>query len=202
MYWDKFYKKIKQKRLPQSMFANFVLKKLKKNFTLVDFGCGNGRDTFFFSKHIKKTIGIDSCKYIIKENNLNKNKKVQFLNYNIKNRNLYSKLKNIIPPSGKTIVYARFFLHTLKDNEIKKFLTLAKKLINKNGNIYVEYRTDKDKDNKKTFNNHYRNFINPKNLENILNKLNLKSIYFKEGRGMAKFKKEDAYVARNIIQLK
>ena len=82
------------------------------------------------------------------------------------------------------------------------FIGLLQKLINKNGNIYVEYRTDKDKDNKKTFNNHYRNFINPKNLENILNKLNLKSIYFKEGRGMAKFKKEDAYVARNIIQLK
>ena len=80
MYWEKFYKNIRKKRLPQSRFANFVLKRINRNCTLLDFGCGDGRDTFFFSKYLKKSIGIDSCKYIIKENNLIKNKKIFFLN--------------------------------------------------------------------------------------------------------------------------
>ena len=35
----------------------------------------------------------------------------------------------------------------------------------------------------------------------MLSKLNLKSIFFKEGKGMAKYKNEDAHVARHIIKL-
>ena len=201
MYWEKFYKKIKKRRLSQSRFANFVLKRIKRNCTLIDFGCGDGRDTFFFSKYIQKTLGIDSCSYVIKENNLIKNKKVQFLNYNIKNKNLYTELKKFISHKSKNIVYARFFLHALTNTEIKKFFFVAKKLIKKNGSIFIEYRTEKDKKNKKIFKNHYRNFINPNNLEKILIKFNLKSIFFKEGKGMAIYKKEDAYVARHIIKL-
>ena len=201
MYWEKFYKKIRKKRLTQSRFANFVLKRINRNCTLLDFGCGDGRDTFFFSKYLKKSIGIDSCKYIIKENNLIKNKKIFFLNYNIKNKNLYPNLKKLIYNKSNNIVYARFFLHSLTNTEIKFFFLIAKKIIKKNGRIFVEYRTEKDKKNKKIFKNHYRNFINPKNLENILIKLNLKSIFFKEGKGMAKYKNEDAFVARHIIKL-
>ena len=201
MYWEKFYKNIRKKRLPQSRFANFVLKRINRNCTLLDFGCGDGRDTFFFSKYLKKSIGIDSCKYIIKENNLIKNKKIFFLNYNIKNKNLYPNLKKLIYNKSNNIVYARFFLHSLTNTEIKFFFLIAKKIIKKNGRIFVEYRTEKDKKNKKIFKNHYRNFINPKNLENILIKLNLKSIFFKEGKGMAKYKNEDAFVARHIIKL-
>ena len=201
MYWEKFYKNIRKKRLPQSRFANFVLKRINRNCTLLDFGCGDGRDTFFFSKYLKKSIGIDSCKYIIKENNLIKNKKIFFLNYNIKNKNLYPNLKKLIYNKSNNIVYARFFLHSLTNTEIKFFFLIAKKIIKKNGRIFVEYRTEKDKKNKKIFKNHYRNFINPKNLENILIELNLKSIFFKEGKGMAKYKNEDAFVARHIIKL-
>ena len=202
MYWEKFYKKIRKKRLTQSRFANFVLKRINHNSTLLDFGCGDGRDTFFFSKYLKKSIGIDSCKYIIKENNLIKNKKIFFLNYNIKNKNLYPNLKKLIYNKSNNIVYARFFLHSLTNTEIKFFFLIAKKIIKKNGRIFVEYRTEKDKKNKKIFKNHYRNFINPKLLEKILIELNLKSIFFKEGKGMAKYKNEDAYVARHIIKLK
>lgn len=201
MYWEKFYKKVRKKRLSRTKFADFVLKKINKNYTLIDFGCGDGRDSFYFAKYIKKTIGIDSCRYVIEENNLNKNKNIQFLNYNVQNKNLYLKLKKIISPESKNNVYARFFLHTLNNKQIRNFLLIAKKIIKRNGSIFIEYRTEKDKKNQKIFKNHYRNFINPKNLENTLHKLNLKSVFFKEGKGMAKYKNEDAYVARHIIKL-
>ena len=201
MYWEKFYKKVRKKRLSRSKFADFVLKKINKNYTLIDFGCGDGRDSFYFAKYIKKTIGIESFRYVIKENNLTKNKNIQFLNYNVQNKNLYLKLKKIISPESKNNVYARFFLHTLNNKQIRNFLLIAKKIIKRNGSIFIEYRTEKDKKNQKIFKNHYRNFINPKNLENTLHKLNLKSVFFKEGKGMAKYKNEDAYVARHIIKL-
>ena len=47
-YWDDFYKNFLVKK--ESSFARFVYKKIqtKKRNKLLDVGCGNGRDTFFF----------------------------------------------------------------------------------------------------------------------------------------------------------
>lgn len=49
-YWDDFYKIFLVKE--ESSFARFVYKKIqnKKINKLLDVGCGNGRDTFFFLK--------------------------------------------------------------------------------------------------------------------------------------------------------
>ena len=44
-YWDKFYSKV-YNPLP-SQFAVFVANEYQGNNTLIDFGCGSGRDTFF-----------------------------------------------------------------------------------------------------------------------------------------------------------
>ena len=80
-----------------------------------------------------------------KENNLTKNKNIQFLNYNVQNKNLYLKLKKIISPESKNNVYARFFLHTLNNKQIRNFLLIAKKIIKRNGSIFIEYRQRKIK---------------------------------------------------------
>ena len=68
-----YYKKETNKK--SSNFSKFVLKKLKKNKTLIDIGCGDGRDSFFFSKKKIKTLGIDISKQVIENNNLIVNKK-------------------------------------------------------------------------------------------------------------------------------
>tara|TARA_B110001452_G_scaffold117275_1_gene97317 strand:+ start:2128 stop:2298 length:171 start_codon:yes stop_codon:yes gene_type:complete len=47
-FWNKFYKKKLILDKP-SNFALFILKFIKKKYTkIVDVGCGNGRDIFFF----------------------------------------------------------------------------------------------------------------------------------------------------------
>ena len=50
-YWESFYKK--KNKFKESTFAKFVYKKIKNkklNGALIDIGCGNGRDSVFFSK--------------------------------------------------------------------------------------------------------------------------------------------------------
>lgn len=69
-YWNKFYQNFSVTK-KYSNFASFVIKKINKNSDLLlDIGCGNGRDTFFFIKNKVRAIGIDQSSTII-----NKNKK-------------------------------------------------------------------------------------------------------------------------------
>ena len=49
-YWNSFYKRASTVGKP-SDFSRFVLKKIKKTpGFLLDVGCGNERDTFFFTE--------------------------------------------------------------------------------------------------------------------------------------------------------
>ena len=62
IFWNILYKK-KSNIVKPSPFAKFVLKKIKKNKrTLLDVGCGNGRDTSYFIKNKIKALGFDVSK--------------------------------------------------------------------------------------------------------------------------------------------
>ena len=53
-YWNDYYSS-ERRHLPQSLFAESVLQKefLKPAYKLIDFGCGDGRDTTFLAKKFK-----------------------------------------------------------------------------------------------------------------------------------------------------
>ena len=76
-YWENYYKDNNEPFLP-SDFASYVLNKLDQYSTLVDVGCGNGRDSIFFSKNNIKTVGIDQSENII---NSLKNYENKFLKF-------------------------------------------------------------------------------------------------------------------------
>ena len=48
-HWNNYYSE-NSKPFQESDFATFVLKQLTKNSTIIDIGCGNGRDSVFFAK--------------------------------------------------------------------------------------------------------------------------------------------------------
>ena len=66
-YWDEYYSK-KKKQLPNSNFSEFVLDHIQKDQTLIDIGCGDGRDTVFFGKNKIKTTGVDISKMVVAQN--------------------------------------------------------------------------------------------------------------------------------------
>lgn len=63
-YWEDFYNQFSPPT-NQSSFAEYALKRLKsilpdkKDLRLLDIGCGNGRDTFYFHKNNILAMGID-----------------------------------------------------------------------------------------------------------------------------------------------
>jgi len=79
-YWHQFYSKKKEHiKTEPTDFAVFAYKYIKDNFKkhsnklkMIDIGCGNGRDTFFFREKNIDAIGVDAnfsyeSEYITKE---------------------------------------------------------------------------------------------------------------------------------------
>ena len=200
-YWNKFYTDIvsdKHLTIP-SQFAAFVLGETNDVGAIIEFGCGNGRDSAFFARHGKKVIALD-----LSMDGIAINKKI------------YSDISNLdfevcdvtksLPDLGFNLdvpksIYARFFIHALKSDGIAKFFNNCAKLMSSGDQLFLEYRTTEDTDRIKTTAFHYRNFLDVNEVEKLLTACQLKTSYFTKGIGYAKWKDDDAFVARHIVGL-
>ena len=208
-YWDKFYRK-KISTYKPSNFARYCIKKFIKrriNNNLLEIGCGNGRDSFFFSKKGISVLAIDKS-FIAIQNNINIKQEKGLTNINFKKIDLSS--KKFLKIGKFNFIYCRFFLHAVsKRIENIFFNSLSKLCIKKKTIIMMEFRTIKDPLIKKgrkisyneRFTNHYRRFIDVKILlKKIINLKKFKILEVGEKKGLAKFKKENPIVCRLLLK--
>lgn len=198
-YWNSFYKKFSLRK--PSLFARFVLQKIKNNSFLLEVGCGNGRDTFYFLRNNIKCIAYDISKVAI-----NNNRKLFKKVFYVKN---ICKKHNKLKKNYYDYIYARFFLHTINEIEQKYFFLNSKSMLKKNGILFIEFRTIKDnlfkKGNKisqyERITDHYRRFIDPPKLIKELKKqFNFKLIYHKSSTKFAIFNNQKPHVCRLILK--
>ena len=72
-YWDRYYSKTNGIETP-STFASYVSDLIKKGESILELGCGNGRDSFYFAKKGFHVFAIDQSKIVInriKKKNIN-----------------------------------------------------------------------------------------------------------------------------------
>ena len=208
-YWDIYYKNISKnfRKFNPSSFAVFIKKKyLDKSINLLEMGCGNGRDTFFFHGKVNNIIAIDSSSEAI-----NKNKeivrvnrfKIKFINKTFEKIN-YKQYKKI------NFVYLRFFLHAITLQQENILMGVFKKILKRNPNTIfaLEFRTLRDNlmrvgkkiSKYERYTDHYRRFINVSKFKNKLKKYNFKIIYFKQGINLSKTKLENPYLCRLVFK--
>jgi SAM-dependent methyltransferase len=202
-YWDRYYQGKSAGNIP-SQFATFVLSEFFDVEKIIDVGCGDGRDAFFFNQSGKKVLGLDGSDSAIdtciryaanaaigdpqfKTVNFSDSKDCEA--FSVTHRDEWS----------GSIIYARFFLHAISADAQRNFLQLASQLIGSAGRICLEFRTDRDERQVKETEDHYRRFVKPMDFANDASDLGLKIDYFCEGFGMAKYKNDDAHVARFVL---
>ena len=110
-------------------FNNFVLKqkKLNKYSKILDIGCGRGKiigDLFKKLKLIHRPIGLDI------ENHQDKSKKIIFKK--IDGLSFISKTKKTFD-----LILIKQTIHLLKNNQIKKLISICKSKLNPNGKILI-----------------------------------------------------------------
>ena len=200
-YWDTYYKS--NKKIKESSFARFVIKKIDKNSKIIDIGCGNGRDSFFFSKNDLKVTAIDISNNAIKNNSLKSNKNLKFLKFDIEKNTMSKKFD---------VIYCRFFVHAISEKNENKLITLIKKIKKKNTLAFFEFRNHKDrmfqKKKIKKHNDviefekgHFRRIIDPKKfIKKISSKIKLKVIYKKSAKNLSIVKNDNPNLSRIIFR--
>ena len=203
-YWTQYYSTHYNPTM-QSSFAEFIVSKLDKDKTLVELGCGNGRDSIYFSKHSINVIGVDQVK-----------SEVDFLNENFSNEKLtfvaddFTDLKNsdneIIKNAQIDYVYSRFTFHSI--NEKKEDGALEWISDNLHGLFFLEARSINDPMFKKgknlseneNFTNHYRRYMDLNKFIHKLESLGFEILYKIEDKNLAVYKDDNPYVIRIIAK--
>tara|TARA_A100001011_G_scaffold396408_2_gene494182 strand:+ start:159 stop:749 length:591 start_codon:yes stop_codon:yes gene_type:complete len=157
-HWEKYYQK-NNKPFKPSDFSKEVKNQVQTNHSLIDIGCGNGRDSIFFARNKLITKGIDQSEITIKNLKNFENKMLQFECVDILN------LENKSYDYG----YCRFLLHSISEKEENYLLGWLKDNINKK--IFLESRLDEGKNEKQ---DHYRRPMNLEKFHSKLSKLNIK----------------------------
>jgi len=200
-YWNEYYKnKINSERLP-SQFAAFILNEFCNVEQIVEFGCGTGRDSFFFSNYGKKVLALDYSETIIENNiKINNNDNLKFELLDVSSEESITNFQKKYSNLDNVLVYGRFFIHGIDEKSEDNFLNMCDKMIKNGGSIALEFRTNRDENLVKETESHFRRFVNPLFLIKKFNNINFKINYYYEGWGFAKYKNDDAYVARIIAQ--
>lgn len=209
LYWEQYY--VSAKKEAPSTFCKQVNKILEDKYLILDIGCGSARDSFEFANANHEVIGIDSSKKAIefansvieKEGYIN----VAFQLIDISDEADFSRRLDEIKNNAeikniKILYYSRFFLHSIDENIENLLLNVITKYLTKGDIFAAEFRTKEDENRYKAYDNHYRRFIDEKELlRKLKTKCNMtKVILFEKGTGFSKYKDEDPFLARIIVE--
>jgi SAM-dependent methyltransferase len=203
-YWENEYNNVRALP-PPSQFAAFICQEASPRATIIEFGCGSGRDIIFFAQQGFKTIGVDAssssirlCEQIAVERGV---EGIHLLQSDVRDAGLSSCILEKLhdQKSAEIIIYSRFFLHAITNEDEDAFLALAARLGQGAVKLACEFRTPRDIYLKKETNAHYRRFVDPYSFVARSAKYGFNVVYAIEGFGFAKYKHDDAYVARLIF---
>lgn len=204
-YWANYYRK-NLDPTKQSSFAEFILPKLTKDKRLIELGCGNARDSVYFSKNGLNVIAVDQVK-----------EEIDYLNENHKNDNIdfvcddFTDLENStneIFDNEFDYIYSRFTFHAINEKKEDKTLDWIKDHLKPDSLFLLEARSIKDPmynegkklSNTENFTNHYRRYMQLDNIVSKLESRDLEIVYQIEDNDLAVYKNDNPYVIRLIAK--
>lgn len=200
-FWENFYTQNKAVSHP-SPFANFCQQKLLgANERILELGCGNGRDSFYFASQNHFVTAIDQSDEAQKRSNeICKKQSVKNLKFIAGN---FADLKKEYIQEN-SVIYSRFSLHAINEREEDQLLDSIRVHALPNTKVIIETRTIYDDlfgvgEKLSPFEyktDHYRRFIVPKNLIKKIIENNWEPFYVDLSKDLAPFGNENPIVLR------
>ncbi|MDT8978021.1 class I SAM-dependent methyltransferase [Paenibacillus sp. chi10] len=201
-YWDNYYSKMIATKEP-TPFAKDILPMLETGKTLVELGCGNGRDSLFFAENNLRVVAIDQSHNAI----LNLQSSCSYDNIEFRVDDFIH--SDVLMENSFDYVYSRFTLHSITEEEEGLLLHNVYHSLKKDGQFFIEVRSVKDEifglgekvgRNAYFYNEHYRRFIVLEEIVQKLQAIGFKVNHMVEGNNYAVYKDENPVVIRVIAQ--
>lgn len=208
-YWEEYYseRRADHALIPSQFAAFFAAEVVGRIDGILDVGCGNGRDTLFFSGLGHYVVGLDSsseaiglCRSRASLLPEPERQRLRFVNTVATGPGIASGLQQLQQLGAERIaVYGRFFLHAVDESVEAELLRSAMHAGFAVVVLAFEFRTPRDRELAKSTPDHYRRFIEPAALIERAASFGYTVEYSTEGFGLAKFRTEDAHVSRVIL---
>ena len=117
---------------------------------IIEFGCGNGRDSIYFATHGFTVYGCNLSKDAI-EKNVEKSKAVSSIQFKkVVDASSVDDVQGVVntarseTSSQNVTIYTRFFLHSIDDEQQEKFFNALSNALVAGDKLYFEYRSKED----------------------------------------------------------
>lgn len=200
VHWTRFYGE--ERAVPEpSPFARWVAQRLPAELgTVIELGCGNGRDTAAVAQG-RRALGLDYSPTAIEHNRAAwGHTGIEFRQVDVSDAASLRLATASYLADGPVAVYSRFFIHAIPGSAEAVLRRFLRRRLPVGSHVFLEFRTAKDKDAPKVFGEHFRRFVDPdKLIRRFCRDGHFEVVHDERGHGLAVYKDEDPYVARIVL---
>ncbi|MDY5509308.1 adenylyl-sulfate kinase [Dysosmobacter sp.] len=199
VYWNQYYKNRVCATGP-SPFAEYTATLVQPGKTLLELGCGNGRDAVYFAGRGLRVKAMDTSREAIDQLRERNIENAEFLCGDFVNSGLHT-------PDSYDYAYSRFTIHSISRNQEQVLLRNVFRGLRSGGKFFIEVRSIHDplfgkgkpvERNAFFYDNHYRRFIVLDELEESLARSGFLVEYAEERTGFAPYGNDDPPVIRIV----
>lgn len=198
-YWNRYYQNKVCSTLP-SPFAQYVSTLVEPGKTLVDLGCGNGRDAIYFAGQGLNVVGMDLSASAIEMLQAQNIPNARFVCGDFISDPTHT-------PGCYDYAYSRFTIHAINPKQETMLLQAMYQALKPGGKFFIEVRSVHDpiygkgqpvERNAFFYDNHYRRFIVLGELTHSLEQCGFRVEYAREQTGFAPYGNDDPPVIRIV----
>jgi len=191
-YWNKFYKEGGLLNKPSSFAQHVENKFLKSGTSLLELGCGNGRDAVYFAEKGKTVSALDLSSQTIQNLSSANIRNAEFFNQDFSQLSAFRDFD---------YVYSRFTLHSIDEDTEQSVFQQLPQVIRKGGLFLMEARSLKDEALDKTFGkSHFRRYLDYEATVEKIESLEFKILEKIESQGLSRYKDEDPCLIRLVAE--
>jgi SAM-dependent methyltransferase len=205
-HWDSFYAG-QWRAVPKkpSAFARWVAVEYPSQRRLVDVGSGTGRDALWFAeRHGRPVLGVDFSFKALRR--AGKRAERRGLPAAFEELNLHD-LRAVLALGARLAhepepcdVFVRLTMNGLEPQGQQHVIRLASMALRRGGSLFLEFRTEEDRQRDHLFAGHSRVFLNPHTVRRWIEAAGGEVVYERSGTGMAVLRQEDPHVCRMVAR--
>lgn len=205
LHWNQFYRDHQPDRA--SRFAEYLADRFGPGGVLIEFGCGAGRDGIYFANRGWTTFCCDrspgavarATEVLQASGGLPARFDVVDAADSGDVTAFLAGLTESVEAVERLVVYSRFFFHAIDEPTQNALLDAVTGTIERDFYLCAEFRTPQDRELAKVHGTHYRRYIDPGDLAELLrNRWGFEVQHVEAGQGLSPYDGEDPHLGRII----